>query len=71
MKTLKHRTTRTGLAALSVTLMLALSACAAVHRQPANPPNPLLHLMRRLHRLSERVCCFHPHHRKGFGLGQL
>ncbi len=27
MKTLKHRTTRTGLAALSVTLMLALSAC--------------------------------------------
>ena len=27
MKTLKHRTTRTGLATLSVTLMLALSAC--------------------------------------------
>lgn len=27
MKTLKHRTTRTSLAALSVTLMLALSAC--------------------------------------------
>ena len=27
MKTLNHRTTRTGLAALSVTLMLALSAC--------------------------------------------
>lgn len=27
MKTLKHRTTRTGLVALSVTLMLALSAC--------------------------------------------
>lgn len=27
MKTLKHRTTRTGLATMSVTLMLALSAC--------------------------------------------
>lgn len=27
MKTLKHRTTRTSLATLSVTLMLALSAC--------------------------------------------
>lgn len=64
MKTLN---TRTGLAALSVTLMLALSACGG-GAQAAGESSEAATNAPAATASVERVCCFHAHYCEGLGI---